>query len=775
MELFKILGTIAIDGAEKAEKALDKVTGTAKNVQSTFAPVTKAIGGAAVALGGAGVAAVKMASDYDTAFAQVNTLLTGSEADIQKYKNDIISASNETGKSTTEMSGAIYNAISAGVEQGEAIKFTTEAMKLAKGGFTDATTAVDILTTAINAYGLESGDATKIANKLITTQNLGKTTVDELASSMGKVIPTAKSLGVDIDDLCGMYATMTSNGIATAETTTYMNSMLNELGKQGTTASKAFAAGTEHIKEGGLTMKEAMDSGWELTDVLSILDEQAAESGTSINNMFASAEAGKAANVLWDNAQKLNDAVDAMGNSAGATEEAYKKMDETLSSKMEKMKTRFQNVGIEVGQKLFPIVEKGMTWVEEHMPEIQENIDKLVPVISNLIQIVIEKGVPALTKVLEYVGKAVEWFTNLNSTQQSMIGVIVAVLAAISPVAGVIASVTSAISTLMPILEAVGAAIAGISAPVLAVVAVIGVLVGAFVTLWNTNEEFRNNILGIWEEIKSTFSAFMQGIVDELNSLGFDFENISDVIKTVWNGLCSFLAPIFEGAFNSIKIAFKLVTDVILGNLKIFVGIFKGDWSKVLEGIKQIISAWKTYITDIFKNAFNVINKLTGGKLGEMVDKFKEKLEAIKQSVHDAVEKIKSMIKLPHFTISGEFSLNPPSVPSFGIDWYAKAMNDPIIMNSPTAFGLNKNGQVMAGGEAGSEVVSGTDTLMNMISEAVAAKNERLEEILQNILSYMPQMASMQLVMDTGATVGALAPAMDRELGKRATRSGRGV
>lgn len=134
---------------------------------------------------------------------------------------------------------------------------------------------------------------------------------------------------------------------------------------------------------------------------------------------------------------------------------------------------------------------------------------------------------------------------------------------------------------------------------------------------------------------------------------------------------------------------------------------------------------------------------------------------------------------MPHPYISGSFSLNPPSVPSFGISWYKKAMNDPIIMNSPTAFGINKLGQIMAGGEAGSEVVSGTDTLMNMISEAVAAKNARLEGILANILAflmeYMPQMAHMQLVTDTGALIGELAPGMDEALGLLARREERGI
>ena len=136
-------------------------------------------------------------------------------------------------------------------------------------------------------------------------------------------------------------------------------------------------------------------------------------------------------------------------------------------------------------------------------------------------------------------------------------------------------------------------------------------------------------------------------------------------------------------------------------------------------------------------------------------------------------------LKLPHFKIDGKFSLNPPSVPHFGIDWYKKAMDDPMVMTQPTAFGINKHGQIMAGGEAGSEVVSGTDTLMKLISAAVASQNARLEETVQKILDfmvqYMPQMANMQLVMDSGVVVGELAPGMDAELGKLATRRERGV
>lgn len=115
-----------------------------------------------------------------------------------------------------------------------------------------------------------------------------------------------------------------------------------------------------------------------------------------------------------------------------------------------------------------------------------------------------------------------------------------------------------------------GAAIGGISAPVVAVVAVVavvGTLAAAFVHLWNTNEGFREAIIGTWNRIKETVSGFCQGIVDRLNALGFSFKDITDMIKTVWDGLCQFLAPVFEGVFNHIADILSTVTGVITGIL----------------------------------------------------------------------------------------------------------------------------------------------------------------------------------------------------------------
>lgn len=316
------------------------------------------------------------ADQFETAMAKVGTIADPAAASLESIRGEIQDLSKETGVAVADLSESVYSAISASVDTANAVDFVSQANALAVGGFTQTAKSVDILTTILNAYKLEADQTQNVADKLITTQNLGKTSVDELASNMGKVIPTANSLNVNLDELCGSYAVMTANGIATAETTTYLNSMLNELGKNGSAAADAFAAGTEHIKAGGLTMAEAMADGWSLVDVLSILDDQAIETGTSISNLFGSAEAGKAANVLWGNAMKVEDAVAQMENSAGAANLAFEKMSDTGEFVEQKWQNSLQNLKIAIGDaqpSLDGLMEKGTEIVNKLSDFVSQN------------------------------------------------------------------------------------------------------------------------------------------------------------------------------------------------------------------------------------------------------------------------------------------------------------------------------------------------------------------------------------------------------------------
>ena len=217
---------------------------------------------------------------------KMSTLFDTSKTSVKGLSSEFLNLSNKTGISATELAEAGYQALSAGQSVDKVGKFVETAGNLAKAGFTSTTTAVDVLTTAMNAYGKNAGSADDIANKLVRTQNLGKTTVDELASSMGKIIPTASSMGVNIDNLTSGYVSLTKQGISTAESTTYMNSMLNELGDSSTNLGKIVKEKT------GMSFQDCMKSGMSLGDVLKVTKDYADENGVAYNELWGSAEAG---------------------------------------------------------------------------------------------------------------------------------------------------------------------------------------------------------------------------------------------------------------------------------------------------------------------------------------------------------------------------------------------------------------------------------------------------------------------------------------------------
>ncbi len=294
---------------------------------------------------------VQAAQKYETAIAKVGTIADTKQVPLGQLSSEIMKLSNTTGIAAEAIADDVYNAISAGQQTGDAVNFVSNSAKLAKAGFAESSQTLDVLTTILNAYGMEASKVGDVSDMLIQIQNKGKVTVGELSSVMGKIIPTANANGVALEQLGAGYAIMTSKGIPAAETTTYMNSMLNELGKSGTTADKLLR------QTAGKSFKELMAEGKSLGDVLGIMQEAAESSGKSLSDVFGSAEAGKAAvSLLSGGVDGFNESVKGMVESAGATEEAFAKMENTTEAKMQKAKNSIANLGIVLGQNLLPIV-----------------------------------------------------------------------------------------------------------------------------------------------------------------------------------------------------------------------------------------------------------------------------------------------------------------------------------------------------------------------------------------------------------------------------------
>lgn len=320
------------------------------------------------------------AAQFETSTAMVATIADTSQKSLSSISKEVRSYSTETGEAASDMAEATYQAISASVNTADAAAFAGTATKLAVGGFTSATTAVDVLTTAINAYGLAASDATQLSDYLITTQNLGKTSVDQLAQSVGKVIPLASAYNVQMDNLSSAYAVLTANGIATAESGTYLKSMLSELGDTGSDVSEVLLNST------GKTFAQLMEQGYSLGDVMAMLGDAVDGDSTAFNALWSSTEAGIGALSLFNaGADKYNSVLDSMRTSAGATEKAYSTMADTTDKSKQRMENSFNNLKISVGDVLNPAltqVYEGFTNVFAGMSDFVDEHPAVVAAIS---------------------------------------------------------------------------------------------------------------------------------------------------------------------------------------------------------------------------------------------------------------------------------------------------------------------------------------------------------------------------------------------------------
>ena len=286
----------------------------------------------------------------ETAYAKLETI-AGSGM-MGNLKSEIAGISAELGISQTELADVAYNAISAGTAAEDAAEMAESASKLATAGFTDANSALSTLTTALNSYGDAAGSAEHVSDTLITTQNLGVTTVAELSSQMGKAIATASAYGVSLENLESAYISTTKNGIQTAESTTYISGMLNELGKAGSDVSNILQEQT------GQSFGQLMSSGASLGDVLGILYDYCEQDSEAFMNLWGSAEAGKAANsIVAQGIDEFNANLETLQTTTGTTERAFETMADTTEFAHQRMSTAMENLQIAVGNNLNPMLE----------------------------------------------------------------------------------------------------------------------------------------------------------------------------------------------------------------------------------------------------------------------------------------------------------------------------------------------------------------------------------------------------------------------------------
>lgn len=308
---------------------------------------------------------------FESAMAKVGTIADTTKMPLESLSSQVLQVSGDMHIGANEIAEAAYQAISAGQDTGNAVAFAGKASMLAKAGFTSSASAVDILTTSLNAYSKGADEAGHVSDVLLTTQNLGKTSVDELAGNMGRVIPLAAAYNVSLENLSSGLAIMTANGIATAEASTYTKSMLNELGDTGSNVGKILQQQT------GKSFAELNADGKSLGDVLQILYDKVGGNATEFAGLWSSVEAGTGAlSLASSGADKFNGVLQQMQADSNLTQTAYDTMTDTMAYKLDGVKTNAQNLGTALFDAVSGRLGEGVTLVGGYLQTLSESVQQ---------------------------------------------------------------------------------------------------------------------------------------------------------------------------------------------------------------------------------------------------------------------------------------------------------------------------------------------------------------------------------------------------------------
>ena len=807
---------------DKFEKAGDSITNSGKQISVASAAVT-----------GLGVAAVKTAADFDSAMANVAAISGATGDDLQALRDKAREMGEKTKFSASEAADAMSYMAMAGWKTGDMLSGIEGIMNLAAASGEDLATTSDIVTDALTAFGLTAEDSAHFADILAAASSNANTNVSMMGETFKYCAPVAGALGYSAEDVAEAIGLMGNAGIKSTQAGTALRTMMTKL--QGELKLSGEALGEVTIQTAN-----ADGSMRELSDIL-------ADCRTAFSKMSESEAAAAAETLVGKNAMsgflalmnsapgdidKLRNAID---NCDGSAENMAAIMQDNLNGQLTILKSQLEELAISFGEMLMPVIRKVVTAVQGFVDKLN-NMDEAQRKTIITIGLVIAALGPFLVilgTVISTVGKSMKAYASAAKGIKKL-------MVAVKSGTGIFGKL--------------GTALGGISAPVLAIVAVIAVLVAAFTHLWKTNDGFRENIIATWTQIKETVSNFCQGIVDRLNSLGFEFSSITEVLKAVWDGFCNLLAPVFEGAFRFISDTLSTVLDVILNTVDFFIAVFSGDWEGAWEAVKNIFSSiwnglvswftniletikgvldvalgwigtsWEqvwTNVKNFFTNIWNGIkdfisstinsisttisNVITGIKttvnnvfsaikttISNIFNGIKDTatsvwnaiktaittpIENAKEKVREAINAIKGFfsglklelphIKLPHFSISGSFSLSPPSVPHINIDWYKSGG----IMAGPTIFGMNGS-SLMAGGEAGKEAIL---PLTEFYSKLESILTSRLNTgTMERYLAVIAANSGKGIYLDDGTLVGHLLPAIDSGLANYSIRARRG-
>ena len=585
----------------------------------------------------AATAGAKLNSDFTVGLAKVSTLVDTTVVDMGKMRSELVALSNETGVSVTELTEGTYQAISASVDASKAVDFMRISALGAKAGFTDMSTATDALTTIINAYGMETERASNMMDRLIITQNLGKTTVDEIGKSIGQVIPTAASAGMSIDELLASVASLTASGTQTSAAMTGMKAALSNIIKPTADAAKvAQSLGLE------FTQAHLAQVGW-----AKFLDEVKTATGGNIETMgklFGSTEAlNKVLSLTGNGANKFKESLDGMANSTGATNEAIGKLDATPAAQLEKAVNQLKNAAMELAQGLTPLLSR----TSRITKAFAEWLNNLTPAQKELLfglgQFIVIGGF-----ALTIVGKAITMFGGWY-------GSIVKASSAISKAGGVFAALGNKFPIIATAANSANGALSSFAAKGISAMRIFG---NAMLHPLNT---LRTAFVMLKNGIVNFIGGMVRGVLSFGRSFISFFTSIPNLIMRSFTTIISAIKN-FRTAFSALRLLFATnPIGLALLAISIIIGIVISHWndfkqvtlvvwnhvkntvSGAIEKIKGKVAPVLTMLGIIakkFQQTWNIVMKAFGKETeesGSLVSAILNTLGAVFEMVFDTI------------------------------------------------------------------------------------------------------------------------------------------
>lgn len=757
---------------------------------------------------------VKSFVDLETGLAKVSTMLDGTGKSMGDLEKETKELSGEFAMSQSEITEATYQAISAGVEATETQDFLTVALKASIGGFTDVTTATDGLTTVLNAYGLETADAEKIANQMLITQNKGKTTFGELSEAIGKVAPIAATCKVGTEDLFSSLAVLTAQGLSTSESVTGLKAVLSGVAKPTAEASEAanrlgvdfsaqaveakglmpflteikgkistlspeYAGLTKEIGTNVAKLKEMEGQGQKNTAEYDILakstevlkeksKEMTSEGGSQLEQfakMFGSVEALNAIMMLTseEGMALYQETSKSMEKDTEALDGAFQKMSDTTGVSLKQSLVHVQNALIEVGKVLAPfiaVVGNAIGTLAEIFGALPGPIQKVIMVIMGLVALAgpvlifagsvvsnitkIKNGIDLLRDSTGIISKMGGAFTTVGKLATGGLGLVKS--GVISMISAIVPAIVGFGTTVAGVMTTIGTSMLALLAnPVTWIILGIVALVAAGVALamnwdevcawcsetWNKLSEFLGEM---WENLKTAVGEFAKNQVAKFK------EGFEGAKKAAGEGLTWIYEKHVE-KFNEISecvgSGMDWINEKIAGvmnwiNEKIVTKLeeIKQKWNDIFEGIKGICGTILDWIKGKVMEVVTGICSIFGFDLEKAKASVDRIFNDIKDTIFGIIDKAKNIVsngidkiigffdfewsfpelKMPHFSMTGKFGFDPPSIPSFGIDWYDKGG----VFSGPSVIGV---------GEKRPEFVGALDDLKTLMREVLNEDN----------------------------------------------------